>query len=145
EFASQLNLRPHERPQQLRDVKNVRLRQTYADLVRCDRSHAIPTFRVIDIKATRLAAAFHKTQVAFYARMLGAVLRELRIPHQIDAMGSIWRIPDEGSAEGGDWYEDDFALAPYLRLVDDFCDRTLPTIAAKNVTPEVDETFFHIY
>src|SRR5262249_7450700 len=121
EYASQLNLKPQQRPQQLRNAPNIRLRRTYADLVCRDGSQPIPTFRVIDIKATRVATAFHKTQVAFYVRMLEAVLREIDVAHKIDAMGSIWRIPDEGLAENGDWYEDNFALAPYLRLVDDFC------------------------
>jgi predicted RecB family nuclease len=145
EYASQLNLKPRTRPQLLSSAPNVRLRRTYADLVRCDRSVAVPIFRVIDIKATRAATAFHKTQVAFYARMLESVLNELGVPYRIDPTGSIWRIPDEGTAEGDTWHEDDFVLAPYLRLVDDFCDRTLPTIAAKNVMSGLDETFFHIY
>ena len=46
----------------------------------CDRSAAIPVFRVIDIKATRAATAFHKAQVAFYSRMLESVLSEIERP-----------------------------------------------------------------
>jgi hypothetical protein len=145
EFASQVNLKPRNQPALLNAIANVRVRRTYADLVRRDGSGPIPVFRLIDIKATRIATAFHKAQVAFYARMLEAVLLELGIVGQIDSMGSIWRIPDDGDAEGELWYEDDFALAPYLRLVDDFCGRILPDIAAKRVAPGIDETFFHIY
>jgi hypothetical protein len=145
EYASQLNLKPRQQPRLLSKAPNVRLRRTYADLVRCDSSGATPLFRIIDIKATRMATAFHKTQVAFYARMLECVLNELGVPHRIDPTGSIWRIPDDGTAEGDAWHEDDFVLAPYLRLVDDFCDRMLPTIATKNVAAGIDETFFHIY
>jgi hypothetical protein len=145
EYASQVNLRPRHSPPLLKDASNVRIRRTYADLVRCDRSAAIPVFRVIDIKATRAATAFHKAQVAFYARLLESVLSEIGATGRVDATGSIWRIPDDGNAEGETWYEDDFALAPYLRIVDDFCARILPSIAAKKVGPGIDETFFHIY
>lgn len=38
-----------------------------------------------------------------------------------------------------------FALAPYLRLVGEFCRNVLPAIAAKRVGPDLDETFFHLY
>jgi hypothetical protein len=144
-FASQLNLKPKHRPPLLDKLPNVRIRRTYSDLVRYDLSGSAPSFRVIDIKATRVATAFHKTQVAFYARMLESVLKELGVVHTLDAMGSIWRIPDGGTAEDALWYEEDFTLAPYLRLVDDFCENTLPSIAADRVEAGVDETFFHIY
>jgi Arm DNA-binding domain len=77
--------------------------------------------------------------------MLEAVLSDLGADGDIDPVGSIWRIPDDGDAEGEEWQEDDFALAPYLRLVDEFCSRTLPAIAKKNVTQGNDESFFHIY
>lgn len=144
-YAAQVNLRPRSRPQALTNVPDIQLRRTFADLVYCDRSGPTPIFQVIDIKATRKATAFHKTQVAFYARMLQAVLADLGAPGLINPVGAIWRIPDEGSAEASDWYPDTFALGPYLRLVDDFCSRTLPGIAKKRVAPELDETFFHVY
>src|SRR3546814_15006716 len=38
-----------------------------------------------------------------------------------------------------------FALAPYLRLVDEFCRESLPGIASKRVGSGIDETFFHVY
>jgi predicted RecB family nuclease len=145
QYASQVNLKPKSVPALLKGAPNVRMRRTFADLVRSDRSADIPVFRVIDVKATRAATAFHKTQVAFYARLLEIMLKEVGLNGRVDELGSIWRIPDEGDAEGDAWFEDDFALAPYLRLVDDFCQRTLPAIAAKNVGPGIDDTFFHIY
>src|SRR3546814_3365775 len=91
---------------------------------------------VIDVKATRRATAFHKTQVAFYVRVLEELLRELKLTSSevttINPFGEIWRIPDEGTAEGDDWQIEQFALAPYLRLVDEFCRESLPGIASKD-------------
>ncbi len=144
-YASQMNLRPRQSPALLGNTPKVRVRRTYADLVQCVCEVPTPIFRVIDVKATRAATSFHKAQVAFYARMLELVLNDAQSPGKVDETGSIWRIPDNGAAEGDAWQADDFSLAPYLRLVDDFCARTLPGIAAKRVEVSVDETFFHIY
>jgi hypothetical protein len=144
-FAAQANMWTAKPMPLLANVPQISLRRGYADLIRCDDSGLIPLFRIIDIKATRRPSAFHKAQVAFYARVLQAMLRELGAPGEIDPTGSIWRLPDDGSAEGDAWFEDDFALGPYLRLVDDFARRTLPEIATKRVAPGVDQTFFHIY
>ncbi|PDQ20096.1 hypothetical protein CN311_16000 [Mesorhizobium sanjuanii] len=106
-------------------------------------------FTIIDVKATRRATAFHKTQVAFYVRILEELLRELELSAptatQLDTSGEIWRIPDDGTAEGDAWQVERFALAPYLRLVDEFCNDVLPKIAAKRIGPSVDQTFFHLY
>ncbi len=77
EYASQVNLKPRQVPPLLQGAPNVRMRRTFADLIRCDRSARVTTFRVIDVKATRAATAFHKAQVAFYARLLETVLSEL--------------------------------------------------------------------
>jgi len=60
-------------------------------------------------------------------------------------MGAIWRIPDDGDAEGDRWTAEAFALNPYLRLVEDFCRSTLPAIAAKTGRTGRDDTFFHVY
>lgn len=89
-YACQLNLKPRERPKLLNSAPEVELRRTYADLVRCDRSGTMPVFRVIDIKATRVATAFHKAQVAFYALMLEALLSDLGTDGDVDPVGSIW-------------------------------------------------------
>ncbi len=144
-YAAQVNLKPRTRPAFLDLAPMVEVRRTYADLVRCDRTHDTPVFRVIDIKATRAATAFHKAQAAFYARMLECVLTDLGQGGRVDPTGSIWRIPDDGDAEGDAWQEEDFALGPYLRLVDDFCRRTLLDIEKRKVSPGRDESFFHVY
>ena len=108
-------------------------------------SGPVPSFRIIDVKATRGARAFHKTQVAFYALLLEAILKENGLAGEIDSEGEIWRIPDDGDAEGDRWQVEAFQLEPYRRVVDDFCRNTLPGIAAKTVRPGKDETFFHVY
>ena len=145
EFAAQVNLRPRSRPSFLGGNGDLQMRRSFADLIRREATVDGPCFRVIDIKATRSAAAFHKTQVAFYALLLRAILSELHVSGSVDLQGEIWRIPDDGNAEGDAWAIETFALAPYLRLVEDFCGTTLPAIASKVVAPGRDETFFHVY
>jgi predicted RecB family nuclease len=143
EYAAQVNLRPNRQPSFLGG--GIGMRRSFADLIRRDVRPEGPQFRVIDIKATRAASAFHKTQVAFYALLLQEKLAELGLAGRIDPIGEIWRIPDNGDVEGDDWQIEEFALAPYLRLVEDFCQTTLPAIASKKVAPGHDETFFHVY
>jgi hypothetical protein len=143
EYAAQLKLKPRSRPSFLGDDLSLRL--SFVDLIQRDLSGDVPRFRVIDIKATRGARSFHKTQVAFYALLLDAVLAENGIAARIDPEGEIWRIPDDGDAEGDSWKAEVFLLDPYLRLVRDFCSKTLPGIAAKRVEQGRDETFFHVY
>jgi predicted RecB family nuclease len=121
------------------------MRRSFADLIRRDSSADGLRFRVIDIKATRSARAFHKTQVAFYALLLRTLLSEFGTAGSVDSHGEIWRIPDDDNAENDGWAIEEFALAPYLRLVEDFCGTTLPAIASKVVEPGRDETFFHVY
>ncbi|MBJ7533298.1 PD-(D/E)XK nuclease family protein [Rhodomicrobium vannielii ATCC 17100] len=144
-YAAQVNLRPSSRPSFLGSDVNIQLRRSFADLIRRDATADGPRFRVIDIKATRSARAFHKTQVAFYALLLRTILSELGNAGSVDTQAEIWRIPDDGNAEGDTWTIEEFALAPYLRLVEDFCSATLPTIASKVVASGRDETFFHVY
>lgn len=142
-FAAQLKLRPDRRPSFL--GADLALRRSFADLVERDLGASAPVFKVIDIKATRSARAFHKTQVAFYALLLEATLEERGLAGSIDEEGEIWRIPDDGSAEGDAWAVDRFAIEPYRRLVRDFCSTNLATIATKRVEKGRDETFFHVY
>jgi predicted RecB family nuclease len=142
-YAAQVNLRPKNQPAFVSG--NIGMRRSFADLIRRDIKPEGPHFRVIDIKATRSATAFHKTQVAFYVLLLQQKLAELGAPGRIDSLGEIWHIPEDGSAESDAWQIDEFALAPYLRLVEDFCRNTLPMIASKKVAPGRDETFFHVY
>ena len=147
-YAAQPNLTPRGRPAFLEGT-DLALKRNLPDLIRYaippHSSH--PAFTVIDVKATRRATPFHKTQVAFYVRVLEELLKEMGISAQtrLDDHGEVWRIPDHGFATGEDYEVDRFALGPYLRLVDDFCQNILPGIAAKKVLPAFDETFFHIY
>jgi predicted RecB family nuclease len=146
-YAAQVNLRPNTAPSFL-DGTGLFLNRNLADLLRREPSE-VPgrtEITIIDIKATRRATAFHKTQVAFYARVLEALLLEMKLPGtSISQNGEIWRIADDSTVMSDRWQVETFALAPYLRLVDDFCANVLPTIAAKQVGPGVDETFFHLY
>lgn len=148
EYAAQANLTPSGTPSFLAGT-DLALKRNLPDLIRRAPTVAggAPVFTVIDVKATRRATAFHKTQVAFYVRVLEALLVEMGLPvvSALDDHGEIWRIPDDGFASGEDWFVERFALAPYLRLVDDFCANILPGIAQKVVSPNYDETFFHLY
>ncbi|MCA3757232.1 MAG: hypothetical protein IM669_06865 [Phenylobacterium sp.] len=143
-YAAQINLRTR-RPPKFLEGTGLSLSRTFPDLIRLDRSADRLTFTVIDIKATRHATPFHKTQVAFYVRVLEEFLREIGMAAELSPMGEIWRIPDDGTGEGDGHQAEVFTLAPYLRLVDEFCRDVLPGIAAKQVRPGYDDTFFHIY
>ena len=148
-YASQINLRPRG-PFGLLQRAGVTLKRVFPDLIHRRVVDGRTMFTVIDVKATRRATPFHKTQVAFYVRVLEALLAELGVAAEVDATGYIWRIPDRGTADGDDHYAEDFGLSPYLRLVDDFCANLLPQIASRAVEPgeagpRRDETFFHLY
>ncbi|MGH6755068.1 MAG: PD-(D/E)XK nuclease family protein, partial [Bradyrhizobium sp.] len=144
-FAAQVNLRPRNRPSFVGGNDDIQLRRSFVDLIRREVTADGPRFRIVDIKATRSARAFHKTQVAFYALLLRTILSEFGNAGSVDPQGEIWRIPDDGNAEGDAWVIEEFALAPYQRLVEDFCTMMLPVIASKVVAPGRDETFFHVY
>lgn len=145
-FAWQMNLRPQSAPSLLAGT-TLQVRQTKPDLVAVDRSGARPVFTVIDVKATRKATGFHKTQVAFYVRLLELMLKEHGVDAKIDDHGEIWRIPDKGTAEGSAYQVERFLLAPHLRMVDKFCREQIGQFAAVPVEPGWggDKTFFHIY
>lgn len=143
-YAAQINLRTARTPKFLA-ASGLTLARTFPDLIRRSIKDGQCTFSVIDVKATRRATAFHKTQVAFYVRVLEELLREMGVRAQIDPMGEIWRIPDDGTAEGELAFAELFALGPYLRLVDEFCAESLPAIAARRLDRTRDETFFHLY
>ncbi|AWV19813.1 hypothetical protein A3862_29675 (plasmid) [Methylobacterium sp. XJLW] len=145
-YAAQLTLRPRRaRPTFLASDSPVGLRASYPDLVAMDRSGDVPVLRVIDVKATRNPRPFHKAQVAYYARILESVLSDLAGRARIASEGEIWHMPDDAPTGGDDWTISRFPLAPFLRLVDEFCGDTLPTIARKTVAAGRDETFFHLY
>lgn len=148
-YASQLNLRPRG-PFRLLEGTGVRLKRVFPDLIHRQIVGKRTIFTVIDVKATRRATPFHKTQIAFYVRVLEALLQELGVSAEVSPLGYVWRIPDRGTADGDDFHPEEFGLAPYLRLVDDFCGNLLPEIASRAVepgesAPRRDETFFHLY
>jgi len=147
-YAAQMNLRPNS-PVNFLEGTGLYLNRNLADLVRRSASSTDPNraeLTIIDVKATRRATAFHKTQVAFYARVLKALLDEMRISDtSISKTGEIWRIKDNGSAESDEWDVEEFALDPYVRLVDEFCKKNLPEIASKEVRGGLDQTQFHVY
>jgi len=143
-YAAQINLRTKRTPAFL-GASGLKLARTFPDLVRRSVEDGQCTFTVIDVKATRRATAFHKTQVAFYVRVLEELLREMGVVAQINAMGEVWRIPEDGTAEGDSASPEIFSLKPYLRLVDEFCADVLPGIAGKHLDRTRDDTFFHLY
>lgn len=145
EYAAQVNLRPRQTDAILGVGSELRLRHSFADLIHRDLSGPVPVFKVIDIKATRAARPFHKTQVAYYVRLLESVLKEIGASGVVSPVGEIWHIAEAGDAAGHAYDVDEFHLAPYLRQVDDFCRNALPVIASRTVSRETDDTFFHVY
>ena len=145
-YAAQLTLRPRRaRPTFLAADSPVGLRASFPDLVSIDRSGDVPVFSVIDVKATRNPRPFHKAQVAYYVRILESVLNDLGQHAQISPEGEIWHLPEKADSAGDDWTVSRFPLAPFLRLVDEFCAEVLPAFARKKVEAGRDETFFHLY
>lgn len=149
-YIAQANLTPRGVPEFLAGT-GLTLNRNLPDLIR--RTSGVAgepdLLTIIDVKATRNATAFHKTQVAFYALVLEALLAELGSSNhrrvRIDPFGEVWRIPDDGTAEGDAKQIERFALLPYRRLVDEFCGEILPRIAARPLGPHPHEPFFHIY
>ena len=123
----------------------INVHRSFTDLVFRNTSSAGTVFRIVDIKATRRSTPFHKAQVAFYARLLQGMLSDLGVDATVDPFGEVWHIR-EGSRIAEGFYEPAaFSLKPYLRLVDEFLRRDVPSIAGKVVSSCVDETFYHIY
>jgi len=144
-FAAQMNIKPDGIPAFLSKIEDIEIRTNLPDLVRRDVCDGKTVFTIIDVKATRRARTFHKAQVAFYAHLLEARLRELGIKAQISNKGEIWRFPDEGPVDGRSWAVDTFDLGPYRRQVQSFCETDLPEILAAPVSKSGDGTFFHVY
>ncbi len=149
-YIAQANLTPRSAPTFLAGT-GLTLNRNLPDLIQ--RTLGIDgepdLLTIIDVKATRNATAFHKTQVAFYGLVLEELLAELGATNhrrvRLDPFGEVWRIPDDGTAEGDAKQIERFALLPYRRLVNEFCGEILPKIAAKPLGPHPNEPFFHIY
>src|SRR3546814_17822322 len=97
-------------------------------------------------RSTRTDTLFPYTTL--FRSVLEELLRELKLTSSevttINPFGEIWRILDEGTAEGDDWQIEQFALAPYIRLVDEFCRESLRGIAIKRVGSGIVDTFFQV-
>lgn len=124
---------------------HVAINRSYTDLIFREVTPAGTTFRIIDIKATRRSAPFHRAQVAFYARLLQGMLGDLGINATVDPEGEIWHIRAGSRLADGLHEPAKFKMRPYLRLVDEFLRRDAPRIASKFVSADRDESFFHIY
>ena len=146
EYAAQLLLEAHEPLRKhLNLSEDVTVRRSYADVVRIDRSGPEPVFQVIDVKATQRATPFHKAQVAFYSLLLQSTLSALQVPGTLSRTGQIWCLPPGSKGEDGQYRAEEFRLEPYQRLVADFFHNDIPIISKSVVTPNWDNTFFHIY
>lgn len=144
-YAAQLNVKPRSIPDFLTSIDDIEIRLNLPDLIQRDLINNRAVFKVIDIKATRSAKAFHKAQVAFYALLLKASLDELKIDADVSEEAEIWRFPDEGPIDGTTWGIEAFNLGPYKRQVEQFCRSELPSILKAPVSKERDDTFFHVY
>ena len=144
-YAAQVNIAPRELPEFLKGLPNTRVSTNLPDLIRRTTVNGKASYGVVDIKATRRATAFHKAQVAFYALLLEAKLKELGHTASISPIGEIWRFPDLGKLDGQSWTVEAFELDPYRRQVISFCEKSLPDILASTVSETKDDTFFHVY
>lgn len=124
---------------------SIGINRSYTDLIFRQVTPDGMSFKIIDIKATRCSTAFHRAQVAFYARVLQGMLADLGIDATVDPEGEIWHIQAGSHLEDGLYDPARFKLRPYVRLVDEFLRRDAMRIANKKVTAKHDETFFHIY
>lgn len=128
----------------LRLPDGVKLTRGYLDLVRREEDEdGLPVFTIADIKATQVATLFHKTQVAYYAILLRALLQHNEIPGKISGQGEIWHRPPPGVA--GDKEITVFPLASYEGVVRDFFHRELPRFADRTFKRGADRTRFHVY
>lgn len=114
----------------------------FADLIRVVPAD-VPTFRLIDIKQSQRATAFHRAQLAAYALLLERLLERMDIPGRVDDLGEIWHAsPHSG---GITWERSEFKLSGYRSQVFEFFSTVAPRLAAVPVTAERDDTAFHLY
>lgn len=125
---------------------NVTLAAGKVDLLRRDiDENGAVTFAVIDVKGTQIATLFHKAQVAYYAILLEAWLRELGVDARVGARGEVWTRQVGISELSASYESDSFALASYENLVIDFFHRVVPRLASNELSAERDTAPFHIY
>lgn len=119
-------------------------RMTRPDIVEVIEDDEGAVFHIIDVKATRRPTQFHKAQVAFYALVLGALLKEQGIVGRIDTQGSIWCLPESGDSSEP-YRKERFGLKAYTELVMNFFRRELPRMVSRKVSAGSDDTFYHVY
>ncbi len=145
-LAHQLILNPCDQLRvRLQLPDDVSIRRCYADLVREERDGSSRLLVPIDIKATQRSTPFHKAQVAFYGLMLESLLLRWRVEARVAPKAEIWCLQAGSSGQDGDYRVESFNLAPYTRLVLDFFKYHVPRVAGRTVSPECDDTFFHLY
>ena len=111
----------------------------HVDLVESRMVEGRRVLRLIDIKATPVAALFHKAQVAWYALMLRGVLEQHGIDADIDPIGEIWHR----STADREVVKTPFALRSYEGVVVDWARRRLRSFAAKKVFRDPTTSEFH--
>lgn len=123
----------------------VEFKRGKADLVLLRMVDGKPVLRIVDIKSTREALPFHKTQVAWYSILLGGMLTQAGIDATVDSVGEIWHLPLTTNPEPGEYVPSEFRLGSYESIIEDWAHHELRTAARKRVTRGVDETSFHVY
>jgi hypothetical protein len=97
-YIAQANLTPRSEPSFLSGT-GLTLNRNLPDLIRrTPGAKGEPDLlTIIDVKATRNATAFHKTQVAFYGLVLEELLKELGASNprrvRLDPSGEVWGYP----------------------------------------------------
>jgi len=130
----------------LRLPDSVRVNRSIADLLRVLRTDSGEfEFTVIDIKASQVPTIFHRAQVAFYALMLSAWIKNLGLHAHVSEVGEIWHLMPGSDSVSTGVNKDPFPLRAYEHLVLDFFQNRLREIISQRVGPGIDETFFHIY
>jgi hypothetical protein len=125
--------------------ERVELASAYPDLIAVRLNDGRTSFRLIDVKAVHAPTLFHRTQVAYYSLLLEALLRERAVEAAVDPVAEIWHLHPEAAPGEVRWQVLEFRLKGYQAQVAVFLATDLTRIAATQVTPDRDETHFHLY
>ncbi|HEX2541090.1 MAG TPA: hypothetical protein VHM00_08400 [Caldimonas sp.] len=124
---------------------DVKFRRGVIDLILARQENGQRILRIVDIKSTHDALAFHKAQVAWYAWMLRGVIAENGLKAEIDPIGEIWHRQRVPTAPGVTWERSEFRLRSYESLIQDWASHELAEAARARVESRQDTTRFHIY
>ncbi len=125
--------------------ERVELASAYPDLVEVRLHDGRTSFRLIDVKAVHAPTLFHRIQVAYYSLLLEAMLRERMLGATLDPVAEIWHLHPEATPGEVRWQASEFRLKGYQAQVAGFLATDLTRIASAQVTPDRDETHFHLY